>query len=54
MTERKDGTLQVTYAGHPMYTFVEDKTPGEGNGNDTSAFGSQWYALTPSGEEAGG
>jgi predicted lipoprotein with Yx(FWY)xxD motif len=52
-TERKDGTMQVTYAGHPLYTFVEDKKPGEANGNDTSAFGAQWYALTGSGEEAG-
>jgi predicted lipoprotein with Yx(FWY)xxD motif len=53
-TERKDGTMQVTYAGHPLYTFSEDKKPGEANGNDFSAFGAQWYALKPSGEEAGG
>lgn len=53
-TERKDGTMQVTYAGHPLYTFVEDKKPGEANGNDVSAFGAQWYALKGSGEEAGG
>jgi predicted lipoprotein with Yx(FWY)xxD motif len=52
-TERKDGTMQVTYAGHPLYTFVEDKEPGEANGNDVSAFGAQWYALKGSGEEAG-
>lgn len=52
-TERKDGTMQVTYAGHPLYTFVEDKKPGEANGNDTSAFGAQWYALEGSGKEAG-
>jgi len=52
-TERKDGTMQVTYAGHPLYTFVEDKKPGEANGNDVSAFGGQWYALKGSGEEAG-
>ncbi len=52
-TERKDGTTQITYAGHPLYTFVEDKKPGEANGNDTSAFGGQWYALKGSGEEAG-
>jgi predicted lipoprotein with Yx(FWY)xxD motif len=50
-TKRKDGTLQVTYAGHPLYTFVEDKRPGEANGNDVSAFGAEWYALEPSGEE---
>lgn len=53
-TERKDGTMQVTYAGHPLYTFVEDTKPGEAKGNDTSAFGAQWYALKPNGEEAGG
>jgi predicted lipoprotein with Yx(FWY)xxD motif len=53
-TKRKDGTMQVTYAGHPLYTFVEDKKPGEANGNDVSAFGAQWYALKGSGEEAGG
>ncbi len=52
-TERKDGTTQVTYAGHPLYTFVEDKKPGEANGNDVSAFGAQWYALKGNGEEAG-
>ena len=52
-TERKDGTMQVTYAGHPLYTFVADKKPGEANGNDVSAFGGQWYALKGNGEEAG-
>lgn len=52
-TERKDGTMQVTYAGHPLYTFVADKNPGEANGNDVSAFGGQWYALKGNGEEAG-
>jgi len=52
-TERKDGTMQVTYAGHPLYTFVEDKKPGEANGNDVSAFGAEWYALQGNGEEAG-
>lgn len=53
-TERKDGTTQVTYAGHPLYTFVGDKGPGEANGNDVTAFGASWYALKGSGAEAGG
>jgi predicted lipoprotein with Yx(FWY)xxD motif len=52
-TKRSDGTIQVTYAGHPLYTFVEDTKPGEAKGNDVSAFGAQWYALKASGEEAG-
>jgi predicted lipoprotein with Yx(FWY)xxD motif len=50
-TKRKDGTLQVTYAGHPVYGFVEDKKPGETNGNDFEGFGAEWYALMPNGEE---
>jgi predicted lipoprotein with Yx(FWY)xxD motif len=53
-TKRKDGTMQVTYAGHPLYTFVEDKKPGEANGNDIDAFGAQWYALEASGSEPEG
>jgi predicted lipoprotein with Yx(FWY)xxD motif len=53
-TERKDGTTQVTYAGHPLYTYVADKKPGEANGNDFSSFGAQWYALKGNGEEAEG
>jgi predicted lipoprotein with Yx(FWY)xxD motif len=52
-TKRKDGTVQVTYAGHPLYTYAADKKPGEANGNDFSSFGAQWYALKGSGEEAG-
>ena len=53
-TKRKDGTVQVTFAGHPLYTYTADTKPGEANGNDFSSFGAQWYALMPSGEEAGG
>jgi predicted lipoprotein with Yx(FWY)xxD motif len=52
-TKRSDGTLQVTYAGHPLYTYVADTKPGEVNGNDFSSFGAQWYALKPNGEEVG-
>ena len=52
-TKRSDGTLQVTYASHPLYTYVADTKPGEAKGNDFSSYGAQWYALMPSGEEAG-
>jgi predicted lipoprotein with Yx(FWY)xxD motif len=50
-TERKDGTTQVTYAGHPLYTYVADQKPGEANGNDVDDFGAEWYALKGNGEE---
>jgi predicted lipoprotein with Yx(FWY)xxD motif len=51
--KRSDGTEQVTYAGWPLYTFVEDKKPGEDNGTDSKAFGASWYPLHPNGEKAG-
>ena len=50
-TKRKDGTVQVTYAGWPLYTYAADSKPGDTNGQDVSSFGAQWYALQPSGEE---
>jgi predicted lipoprotein with Yx(FWY)xxD motif len=50
-TKRSDGSEQVTYAGHPLYTYQGDSQPGQANGNDFSQFGAQWYALTPSGGE---
>lgn len=50
--KRSDGTVQVTYAGHPLYTYVTDKKPGDAKGNDIDSFGAEWYALQPSGEEA--
>jgi predicted lipoprotein with Yx(FWY)xxD motif len=50
-TRRNDGTLQVTYAGHPLYTYVADTEPGQANGNDIDQFGAEWYALTPHGGE---
>jgi predicted lipoprotein with Yx(FWY)xxD motif len=51
--KRSDGSTQVTYAGWPLYTFVEDKKPGEDNGTDSKAFGASWYPLHPNGEKAG-
>ena len=50
-TKRKDGTVQVTYGGWPLYTYVGDQKPGEANGNDIDQFGAEWYALQPNGEE---
>ncbi len=46
-------TTQVTYAGWPLYTFVEDKKPGEDSGTDSKAFGGTWYPLHPNGKKAG-
>jgi predicted lipoprotein with Yx(FWY)xxD motif len=49
VTRRHDGRRQVTYAGHPLYTFVGDKAPGETSGEGLTNFGAEWYALAASG-----
>jgi len=51
-TKRSDGAVQVTYAGHPLYTYVADTKPGDTKGQDIDSFGAEWYALQPSGVEA--
>lgn len=50
---RSDGSEQVTYAGHPLYTYTADKKPGEANGNGLDSFGAAWFALKGSGQPAG-
>ena len=47
-TARKSGT-QVTYAGHPLYTFAGDTRAGQTNGEGSKAFGAAWYVLAPNG-----
>jgi predicted lipoprotein with Yx(FWY)xxD motif len=49
VSRRQDGRRQVTYAGHPLYTFVGDKTPGQTSGEALTNFGAEWYALAASG-----
>jgi predicted lipoprotein with Yx(FWY)xxD motif len=33
IVKRPDGRLQVTYKGGPLYTFVQDRKPGDVRGN---------------------
>jgi len=42
-------TVQVTYNGHPLYYFVNDKKPGEINCQAVVNFGAAWYVRDPSG-----
>jgi predicted lipoprotein with Yx(FWY)xxD motif len=48
---RSDGARQVTYNGHPLYTFVKDHKPGDTNGQGLTAFGATWFAVSPAGNE---
>ena len=51
--KRTGGGLQVTYAGHPLYYFVQSTKPGQVNGQGVNAFGAHWDAVRPSGAQAG-
>ncbi|MFF7632914.1 hypothetical protein ACFZB9_07150 [Kitasatospora sp. NPDC008050] len=47
---RADHTTQVTYKGHPLYTFADDAKAGDTNGQGSTAFGGKWYVVGPSGD----
>jgi predicted lipoprotein with Yx(FWY)xxD motif len=50
--KRSDGTMQITYAGHPLYTYTADTGPGQVSGNGINSFGGIWNAVQPSGSNA--
>ena len=52
-TKRSDGTMQVTYGGHPLYTYAGDTAPGQTSGNGLTDFGGLWSAVRTSGSPAG-
>jgi predicted lipoprotein with Yx(FWY)xxD motif len=43
------GSLYVTYAGWPLYTFSHDSGPGTAHGEGIVSFGGTWQTLTPAG-----
>jgi predicted lipoprotein with Yx(FWY)xxD motif len=49
-TKRSDGTLQVTYAKHPLYYFKEDTKPGQIKCQNVSNFGGLWLVVAPTGK----
>jgi predicted lipoprotein with Yx(FWY)xxD motif len=48
-TTRTDGTVEVTYAGHPLYYFFKDKAAGDVTGQGINGFGGLWWVLSPAG-----
>jgi predicted lipoprotein with Yx(FWY)xxD motif len=50
-TKRKDGKLEVTYGGHPLYYFVTDRKPGQTTGQGVNQFGGPWWVLSSAGKE---
>lgn len=50
-TTRGDGKKQVTYNGHPLYLFDQDKKPGDAKGQGVDAFGAKWYVVNAKGKQ---
>lgn len=48
-TERRDGSLQVTYDGRPLYYYV-DEGPGELRCHNILHEGGLWLAVEPNGD----
>jgi predicted lipoprotein with Yx(FWY)xxD motif len=48
-TRRSDGTWQVTYAGHPLYYYVNDVRPGQILCQNVDEFGGTWLVISPAG-----
>lgn len=50
--KRSDGTTQLVFSGHPLYTFTGDTSPGTDSGNGVNAFGGLWHVVPASGGAA--
>lgn len=50
-TERDDGSVQVTYAGMPLYRYAPDAQPGDVTGQGV---GEVWWVVAPDGERLTG
>ena len=49
-TKRKNGKLQVTYKGHPLYLFKLDKSSGQIAGQGQNFFGGKWFIVSSAGK----
>lgn len=50
-TKRTDGTTQVTYNGHPLYFYANEK-PGEVECHNIKTHGGLWWVIQPNGTRA--
>ena len=47
--KRTDGSTQITYNSHPLYTYIGDSGPGQAHGNNLNLNGGVWHEVTVSG-----
>jgi predicted lipoprotein with Yx(FWY)xxD motif len=42
---RTGGSRQLTYNGHPLYTYIGDSAPGQARGNNLNLNGGLWHEV---------
>jgi predicted lipoprotein with Yx(FWY)xxD motif len=42
---RTGGSIQATYDGHPLYTYIGDNAPGQASGNNLNLNGGLWHDV---------
>ena len=50
-TRQANGTQHVTYAGHPLDRYLQDRKPGQTRGEGSLLFGAGWDALSAAGKK---
>jgi predicted lipoprotein with Yx(FWY)xxD motif len=50
-SKRADGTVQVVYNGHPLYSYSGDAAAGDTNGEGLNSFGAGWDVVSPAGNK---
>ena len=48
---RPDGSTQLSYGGHPLYTYNGDVAPGVVMGQAINQDGGLWYVLNAQGKQ---
>jgi predicted lipoprotein with Yx(FWY)xxD motif len=48
---RPDGSTQISYGGHPLYTYNLDVTRGDVTGQAIDQNGGLWYVVAPNGQQ---
>jgi predicted lipoprotein with Yx(FWY)xxD motif len=49
-TIKVSGGNEVTYSGHPLYTYVPDTAPGVVTGEGSKSFGAEWWVVSSAGK----
>jgi predicted lipoprotein with Yx(FWY)xxD motif len=49
-TKRRNGRLQITYAGRPLYYYVGDRRPGQITCQNVAEYGGTWLVVRPTGK----